>query len=155
MATSLTKTYNAGTGNIEVIGDQLLLKKLQLLYNEMDASSRQVEAAFRRASKPMVNQARMNARFSAKRTGVLWKSIRFVRSARLKSLFWIGPARGRKQKYDGWYGHFIEAGTPVREKRGRIKPVRYMARAFESTKNKVRYAIVRELNILIKKVAAK
>ena len=150
--------YGYNDGGIEVFGDQLLLKKLQKL-KQMNSRQGQINAAFNRASKPLRQRARSNAK-QFKKTGTLWKSIKMLRSRRFKSLFWVGPARGFRQTYDAWYGYFLEKGTKLRTTRsvprrgrGRIRANKYMERAYMATKNQVRYGIIKELNILIKKIA--
>lgn len=158
MALSATNTG----GGIDVIGDKYLMKKIDRLM-ALGAKRAQLRAAYNRASKPMREQARSNAK-RIKKSGSLWKSIKMISSRRNKSLFWLGPARGKRQTYDAWYAYFLESGTKQRSTKektkrgsvvsqsrstGRIKPYRFMAKAYFQKKAIVKINIGRELNKLI------
>ena len=142
---------------ISLIGDKLLIKKIDKLI-ALGGKRAQVRAAFNRASKPLKTAARNNAKRN-KSSGTLWRSIKMIASKRNKTLFWIGPATGRKQRFDGWYGYFIERGTKLRKtkagaSRGKIEAKsKYMERAYNSTKGKVRLNMIAEINKLIKRIA--
>ena len=141
--------------DIKIIGDKVLIAKIDKLIS-MGANRSAIRGIFNRASKPLRMAARSNAKRN-KVTGTLWRAIKMINSRRNRSLFWIGPARGRKQTYDAWYAYFIEAGTQVRGLRsgkltGKIRPSRFMAKAYFSTKGTVKINIGKELNKLIIKL---
>ena len=144
-------------GGLTIIGDRLLIAKIDKLI-AMGARRSQIRAAYNRASKPLRMAARNNAKRN-KLTGTLWRSIKMLNSRKNRSLFWIGPASGRRHRYDGWYGYFIEKGTRTRKtksgaSRGKIKGgSKYMERAYNATKGKARLNIIGELNKLINKIA--
>ena len=140
-----------------VYGDKVIIAKLDKLA-KMGAKRSQLRAIYNRASKPLRMAARNNAK-KYKRSGTLWKSIKLTSSKKQKALFWVGPEHGKDKKFDAWYAYFIEKGTHKRTtkdgiKRGRIPSgKKFMARAYNSNKGKVRLNIIRELSKLINKIA--
>lgn len=142
--------------DLVLIGDKRLIEKLYNLQS-LNARSAQIKAAFNRASKPMI-QAAKAASTQRRKSGVLYRSIKILSSKKYKSLFWVGPAHGKKQKNDAWYAYFQERTTDTRTTdkgfhRGRIRGIRFMEKAYTNTKGKVRLNIIAELNKLIKKLA--
>ncbi|MGV7234756.1 MAG: hypothetical protein ACQ9ET_00715 [Nitrosomonadaceae bacterium] len=147
-------------GGIQVMGDDLLIKKLKKLQT-LGARQSEIRAAFNRAIKPMTMAARNNAKQSTNskrkyKRGPIWKSIKVVLSRRYKNLFWLGPARGKKQRFDGWYGFFLEKGARNRKteqgaNRGSIRGTKYMEKAYNAHKRGSFLKIRFELFKLIKK----
>lgn len=84
------------------------------------------------ATRVAANVVRDEARILVpKRTGNLSKSIQSIRRKAQNGqiTFTVTPSKGRNQKNDGWYAHFIEFGT--------VKQVAqpFMRPAFESSEN--------------------
>ena len=96
------------SGLIELIGDKELRKILEKLPEKVDV--RLLKAAACRAAKPLVKAARRKA---PSKTGNLRKSIgtQALRSYNGSAAVLVGPRTGKRQKYDGWYSHFVEYGT--------------------------------------------
>jgi len=96
------------SGELQLIGDKELRKILEKLPEKVDV--RLLNAAGRRAAKPLVRSARRKA---PSKTGNLRKSIgtRARRAENGVSTIVIGPRTGKRQKFDGWYAHFVEFGT--------------------------------------------
>lgn len=67
----------------------------------------------------------------AKRTRNLEKSIKTIKrkAERNQIKFTVTPAKGRSEKYDGWYAHFIEFGTVNQPAQPFMRP------AFEQSNN--------------------
>lgn len=96
------------SGELQLIGDKELRKILEKLPGKVDV--RLLKAAARRAAKPLVKSARRKA---PSKTGNLRKSIGTIglRSHNGAAAVFVGPRSGRRNKYDGWYAHFVEFGS--------------------------------------------
>jgi len=104
---------------VEIRGAKELERMLRILPSKM---SRKLQLkALRAGSKPIVKAARMNA---PKRTKTLSKSVGVVNDKNRKgAALWVAIRTGRKWKFDGWYGWFVERGTKGHGKRTRSKGV--------------------------------
>ena len=94
---------------IEVSGLDEVLKKLKKLPERIQKNV--LSGAIRASAKPIIKEAR---RLVPVRTGTLKKSIGVVkRRSEDKNIihYSVTPRSGKKQKYDGWYAHFVEFGT--------------------------------------------
>jgi len=111
---------------VEVTGFKELQQKIKQLSNPKD-KKREVLRILRQAAKPTLRAARNYAPVSKKShvargkripSGTLKKSIGNITGkrglAKENPTIYVGPrTRGR---YDGWYGHFVEAGVNVYRK---------------------------------------
>ena len=155
---------------IKIIGDKQMLWQLDKL-KEMGARTHNFRGAFTRAAKPLKEAARNNARSFArkidrkqttrltargevaksKRTfGPIWKSIAIMTSKRYRGVFWLGPSRGKRAKFDAWYSYFQEKGT-----RKGIEGQFFMRKAYDQYKFRTKALITKELYREIYKIAAK
>jgi len=86
--------------------------------------------------------------------GTLKKSIG-RKKARRAPVALVGPRRGRNQRNDGWYGHFLEGGTKSRQGRGRIRGYRFMEKAKRRSAKQTGTIFIRELDNSFDKYANK
>lgn len=102
---------------VEIKGEDELMRCLRILPQKV---SKQLQMkALREGSKPLIKAIREEA---PKRTGTLIKSVGSTVDRQNKGAgLWVGIRTGKKQKYDGWYGWFVHAGTKGVGKRKRTK----------------------------------
>ena len=144
---------------LTILHEEAVIRRLNRLH-KLDARQKDIYAAFKRGAKPLQVAAKSNAPRNRNRNykrGPLWRSIKVIKSKKWNNLFWLGPARGRSQKFDGWYGIFSESGTQGRghesgKYTGSVKATRFMTKAFSSHGGKALSQIKIELNRLIAKL---
>jgi HK97 gp10 family phage protein len=106
-------------------------KKLRDIAKGVDEKER--KRIYRAAAKPLIQQAKAN---TPKDTGLLRKSIKELPIARRQDAIYVGPKISKtSKKQQPFYAHWIEYG-----KEG-YQGVRYMQRAYESTKLAVLEAV--------------
>jgi len=153
---------------ITVTGITALQKKLKSL---TDSKSIAVyKTAFAKAAKPARKAARTEApkeenndtiaRYkygggggivAAYEPGNLKKSIAIGKNrSRVFPAVWVGARAGAKNKYDGWYAHFVNEGH--RAQNGKFIPGdNFMGRAFQKTEKQVSNNIAVEFDKVIQK----
>ena len=169
---------------IFIVGEAELKRKIDKLYSlgsrksQIRAAFNRASKPLRmkaRSNAKQLNKTRRSGKRKEK-GAVLWKSIKLITSKRYRGVYWVGPSHGLGKRFDAWYGFFLEAGTRSRVtrgskrrhrlgitikkavsggiSRGRIRPRRFMRRAYLSTRNTVQRNIRKELNLMIKKLVS-
>jgi len=101
---------------VEIRGEKELQRILRVLPQKV---SRNLQLkALREGSKPLIKAAKNNA---PSRTGTLIKSIGTTLDRKTKGAsIYVGVRSGKRQRYDGWYGWFVERGTKGFGKRKKV-----------------------------------
>jgi HK97 gp10 family phage protein len=117
--------------NTELMQAIKISKDLQKIAKGVSEKER--KRIYRAAAKPLIQQARANA---PKDSGLLRRSIKELPIARRQDAIYVGPKLSKtSKKKQPFYAHWIEYG-----KEG-FEGVRYMQRAYESTKLAVLEAV--------------
>lgn len=114
-------------------------KSIKKLSKKLD--DKVLKKVIRQSTKPLINSARSTV---SKRTGNLSKSIGNLPLRKAKRSVYVGPKSGKKRKYDGWYGRFVEFGTK------HMKPRPFMGPSWDKSKGSVLRNIELKLKRIIK-----
>lgn len=108
----------------ELIGTNKTIAQLNLLGNVF--SRKVVMRTLSKAAQIYIREIRKNIA-SHRKTGNLHKSIGIIRgSKRFAPALIVAVKMGRKRKYDGYYGYFLEKGTKY------IDPIHFFKNAINS-----------------------
>lgn len=136
---------------------------------EKKISKRYLISVFRAESKPLIRKARELAPKSEKKAwatvhrhyskkketrktvihkpGDLKRSIKGFPGKSKTGTYWVGAQSGSGKNPDAFYAPFVEFGTKDRKKRGKIEATKFMASAFQQTRQQIVNGIASRLKV--------